>query len=346
MTKINNANIQKIIPLISPATLKKELPLSKSVFNFIKSNRDIIENIISGKDKRVLAIVGPCSIHDHEEAIEYALKLKSIQKKIEDKLFLMMRVYFEKPRTTIGWKGLINDPDMDESNNVPKGLRVARKLLIDIAQLNIPAASEVLDPITPQYISDLVSWAAVGARTTESQTHREMASGLSMPVGFKNGTDGNLDVAIAALQSAKHAHSFIGIDSDGTTAIIRTKGNKFGHLILRGGNTGTNYKKENIEVALNKLKAAGENCVVVVDCSHANSEKNPDNQPKVLKNVISQIADGNNKIIGFMVESNLEGGNQKITENIADLKYGVSVTDACLCWAEMEKSIIEAYKKL
>ncbi|MFQ5560137.1 MAG: 3-deoxy-7-phosphoheptulonate synthase [Nitrospinota bacterium] len=340
MTKIQNLNIEKLIPLISPAKLKQELPGSGIIYRRINQYRDEIKNILLKKDKRMLAIVGPCSIHNVDEALEYAEKLKALQVSMHDRLFIMMRVYFEKPRTTIGWKGIINDPDLDNTHNMSKGLRTARKLLLDIADLGLPVATEMLDPISPQYTSDLVSWASLGARTSESQTHREMASGLSMPIGFKNGTDGGLDVAVGAIKSAGHPHSFLGIDKNGTTVIVKTKGNVFGHLILRGGKNGPNFDEESIKCSVEKLKHAGEKAVLVVDCSHGNSEKKHVNQPGVLRNIVAQVKRGNTNIVGFMLESNLEAGSQKISADLSKMEYGISVTDECMNWVST-KSLLE-----
>lgn len=340
MTQTHNIHIEQISPLISPMDLKGKLPGNPYLYEQIARNRQVIKDILTGKDSRLLAIVGPCSIHDTAAAMDYAHRLKALSKKVESRLFVIMRVYFEKPRTTIGWKGLINDPDLNDTRDMSKGLHVARKLLIDIAELDLPIATEVLDPITPQYISDLISWASIGARTTESQTHREMASGLSMPVGFKNGTDGDIGVAIAAMQSAQNPHSFIGIDDHGKTAIIRTKGNMEGHVILRGGRNAPNYDAQTIRTVVDALQKVHLNSHIVIDCSHANSSKDYQNQPVVLKNILEQRQKGNNHIIGFMLESNIAEGSQKIPSNLSELKYGVSVTDACIGWESTESLLL------
>ena len=303
-------------------------------------------DIINGKDKRQLMIDGPCSIHDVSAAMEYARKLQKLQQKYSDKLFIVMRVYFEKPRTTIGWKGLINDPDIDSSYNIEKGIKTARKLLRDIALMGLPAGTEMLDTIIPQYISDLVSWTSIGARTTESQPHRVMASGLSMPVGFKNGTDGNPDIAINAMEASKHQHSFIGIDKKGKLAVVRTAGNQWGHLIHRGGKNHPNYDQASISDSSQKLENSNLNTGILVDCSHDNSGKKHDNQPKVVEDVISQIKSGKSPIIGMMVESNLFEGNQKIPKNLSELKYGTSITDACIGWETTESLLNQIYKSI
>lgn len=328
---LNNTNIAEEHVLVTPDEFKVRFPLSTQTEAFIRSSRQIVENILDGKDHRLLVVSGPCSIHDIQAAKEYALRLKALSEQVSDSLYLVMRIYFEKPRTTVGWKGLINDPDMDDSFNIEKGLGLARELLLWLAEQNIPAATEALDPISPQYLSDLFAWSAIGARTTESQTHREMASGLSMPVGFKNGTDGNLDVAINAMLSVSHPHSFLGINQTGQVTVIKTRGNRYGHLILRGGKH-PNYDSVNIaqcEQALTKAKLPSN---IVVDCSHGNSSKQHALQVLVAENVASQIIEGNRSIMGIMLESNLFPGNQAIPADLSQLKYGVSVTDACIDW--------------
>jgi len=338
-------NIKEIIPLISPKDLKQKLSLNEKQKEIVYATRETIKNILTGQDPRKLAIVGPCSIHDPKAAKEYARLLNDLRLKFEDKLYIVMRVYFEKPRTVIGWKGLINDPDLDGSCDMPKGLFLARKLLLDIIDLGLPTATEILDPISPQYIADLLSWVSIGARTTESQTHREMASGLSMPVGFKNSTDGSFEVAISALEAAKYQHSFIGIDNDGNTVIVRTKGNPWGHIILRGGKLTPNYQSEFVEKAVSELEKKGLLSSIVIDCSHANSNKKPENQIMVMESIIEQINRGNKHIIGFMIESNLQSGSQKIPQDLSQLKYGISVTDACISWEETAKILQNFYTK-
>lgn len=330
-----DVNIESFTPLISPAEFKDEMPATQEQIQLILDSRKIINDIINKEDKRMLMIVGPCSIHDEKAALEYAQKLSALKDKYKDTIYLVMRVYFEKPRTTIGWKGLISDPHINGSNDILTGLRKARKLLKEVLDLGLPTATEFLDPIVPQYMSGMVSWAAIGARTTESQTHREMASGLSMPVGFKNSTDGNMQVALDAMQSSRHAHSFLGIDKSGKSCIVRTKGNKGGHVILRGGRDKPNYDPETAKEVSAKLQAAGLPPGIMVDCSHANSGKKYEKQEKVWKAIIEQRVQGNHDLIGMMLESNLFEGNQPLPGDLkqlkpGDLKYGVSITDACV----------------
>jgi 3-deoxy-7-phosphoheptulonate synthase len=291
-------------------------------------------------------VVGPCSIHDPEAAIDYAQRLSSLSKKVEQSMVIVMRVYFEKPRTTVGWKGLINDPHMDESFDIESGLRKARTLLIDINKLGLPAGTEALDPISPQYLGDLISWSAIGARTTESQTHREMASALSSPVGFKNGTDGGLSVAINALHSVSKPHSFLGINGEGQVAVTKTKGNRYGHIVLRGGSKGPNYDSVSIALVEKDLGDAKLPSNIIVDCSHANSNKDHNLQPLVFNDCVHQIIEGNRSIVGMMLESNIGPGNQKLQSDIKSMKYGVSITDACIDWETTEKTILEAHDKL
>ena len=327
-----NINLISQDVLITPARLKSKLPTSDQALQTIVEGRQAINNILDRKDPRLLVVVGPCSIHDTAAAMDYAGRLKSLAEEVNDTLLVVMRVYFEKPRTTTGWKGLINDPNLDDSFNIEKGLHIGRKLLLDIAELGLPTATEALDPISPQYLHDLISWSAIGARTTESQTHREMASGLSCAVGFKNGTDGSLTVAINALQSVSSSHHFLGINNDGQVAVIRTSGNPYAHVVLRGGGGKPNYDSVNVamcEKELIKQKLPGN---IMVDCSHANSNKNHELQPLVLENITNQILDGNQSIIGVMIESNIGEGNQKILPDHSKMAYGVSVTDACIGW--------------
>lgn len=346
MQAIQNLHVRECVRLISPLSLKSEFPVSEAVVQTVVSGRETVKSILHGRDPRMLVVVGPCSIHDPRGAMEYAEKLNALRKEVEDQIVILMRVYFEKPRTTIGWKGLINDPFMDGSTNIEAGLRQARKLLLDINGLGLPAATEFLDPYVPQYTSDLVSWAAIGARTTESQTHREMASGLSMPVGFKNGTDGGLQVAIDAMGAAMHPHSFLGVDPEGFTAIVRTTGNPWGHIVLRGGNLRTNYDEASIVETASLLRKAGLNSIIMVDCSHANSGKQPLKQEIVWKSVLEQRLAGNQALVGLMLESYLEAGNQSIPKNIADLRYGVSVTDSCLDWNSTERLLRFAHDQM
>ena len=346
MQSTHDLNIREMMPLISPQDLKDELPMSEGANATVVEGREAVKRILCREDDRLLVIAGPCSIHARRGALEYAGRLNELRKELEDRLFILMRVYFEKPRTTIGWKGLIYDPHLDGTEDMPTGLRMARRLLLEINSMGLPAGTEMLDPITPQYIADLITWASIGARTTESQTHREMASGLSMPVGFKNSTEGNLQVAIDAMESARHPHSFLGIDQEGRTCLVRTSGNPWRHLVLRGGNGRPNYYPESVEEAAERLTGAGLDPVVVVDCSHANSGKKFQRQERVLQAVVQQKVAGDSVIIGMMLESNLFEGNQKIPENLAELLYGVSVTDECLGWEATECMLRSAYAEL
>ena len=334
--KINDVHIQSEQVLITPEQLKRELPLSEQGVKYISEARQTIADIIHRRDPRLLVVTGPCSIHDIDSAKEYALKLKRLHDELQDSFYLVMRIYFEKPRTTVGWKGFINDPDMDGSFNVEEGLRKGRELLLWLAELELPVATEALDPISPQYLSELFSWSAIGARTTESQTHREMASGLSMPVGFKNGTDGKLNVAINALESAAHPHRFMGINPRGQVALMQTEGNPDGHIILRGGSE-PNYDAESVARCEQQIEAAGLVPKLVVDCSHGNSRKDHSRQPAVADEVFAQIAAGNTSILGIMLESHLKEGNQSSEQPREQLQYGVSVTDACIDWADTEQ---------
>jgi len=293
-----------------------------------------------------MVVVGPCSIHDPDAAVEYARRLAALARRVDDQLLLVMRVYFEKPRTTVGWKGLINDPDMNGTHLISKGLGIARGLLLRITELEVPVANEMLDPITPEYVADMISWGAIGARTTESQTHREMSSGLSFPVGFKNGTDGNLQIAMDAMKAAQHPHSFLGINREGRTSIIQTTGNPDVHIVLRGGSRKVNYHPEDIAHTEESLQKNGLFPTIMVDCSHGNSSKDYLKQPEVLESVVQQMVEGNNSISGVMIESNLEAGNQKIAADLTQLKYGVSITDACIDWATTENILLAAHAKL
>ena len=345
MTVKENINIAKCEPLLSPLELKKELPLSEAGADRVMNNRQAIQSILEHKDDRKMVIVGPCSIHAPNEAIEYAKKLKELSDKVADKLLVIMRVYFEKPRTTVGWKGLIYDPYLDESYKIGEGLKIARKLLLDIDELGLATATEALDPVTTQYIADLISWAAIGARTTESQTHRQLVSGMSMPVGFKNTTDGSIKVAIDAICSSMHPHAFLGVLDSGLSGIFHTKGNKYAHMVLRGGSNGPNYGAEHIAFSRELMKKASLTPNLVVDCSHANSDKKADNQAKVLNDLVHQINNGEESIVGVMIESNLKHGNQKV-KDIASIKPGVSITDECIGWEETEQLILNMYSSL
>ena len=340
MEKLHDLRVSRIIRLSSPKALKEQLPVDETIAETVIRGRREVENILTGKDSRMLVIVGPCSIHDTDAALEYAGKLSALRTELQDDLCIIMRVYFEKPRTTVGWKGFINDPHLDDTYDIVHGLFYARKLLLDINAIGLPAATEFLDPITPQYVADAVSWAAIGARTIESQTHRQMASGLSMPVGFKNSTDGRLNVAIDAIRSAMHPHSFLGIDQEGQSSVITTKGNPFGHLVLRGGEK-PNYDAESITLAENWIAKGGLEQSILVDCSHANSGKKHEQQLKVWENILKQKTDGNTSIAGVMIESNICGGNQPFPEDPDKLRYGVSITDECISWEETERMLRE-----
>jgi len=346
MQPTQDLRVKGTIRLISPRALKAELPTSDTANQIVVEARQVVQNMIDQKDNRLLAIVGPCSIHDVDAAKEYASKLVLLHKELKDRLYIMMRVYFEKPRTTIGWKGFINDPHLDDSYDMEFGLRAARKLLTEITELGLPAATEFLDPITPQYIDDLVSWAAIGARTIESQTHREMASGLSMPVGFKNSTDGRLQVAIDAMRSSMHPHNFLGIDQDGKTSIIQTTGNASGHVVLRGGSSRPNYDPESIKEAAMKLEKAGLPTAVMVDCSHANSGKKHERQEPVWQSTLKHFIEDNPNLIGMMLESHLKEGNQPIPADLSKLIYGLSITDECISWETTERLLRESHQQL
>ena len=334
--QLDNLNVEQQEVLITPEELKSKLPVSESVRLAINGYRETVRNIVDRRESRFLVIVGPCSIHDVEAAREYAQRLKALSDEIADQVFIVMRAYFEKPRSTVGWKGLINDPYLDDSFKVAQGLHIGRKLLLDLSEMGLPLATEALDPITPQYLQDLISWSAIGARTTESQTHREMASGLSCPVGFKNGTDGALSVAINALQSVANPHRFLGISPDGQVSVVHTRGNAHAHIVLRGGSNGPNYSAEHIancEAALAKLELTQS---IMIDCSHANSNKDHRQQRNVVDAVRAQLDKGNQSITGLMIESHLNAGNQSIN-NAGGLNYGVSITDACIDWQETEE---------
>jgi len=345
MRKIQDIHVLANDPLIAPRLLKEQLPVDEAIVRMVVNARETIRSILVGRDPRLLCIVGPCSIHDPDAALDYAHRLAKLRDEVAGPLYVLMRVYFEKPRTTIGWKGLIHDPHMDDSCDMGEGLRIARQLLADINRLGLGAATEMLDPIAPQYIADLISWSAIGARTTESQTHREMASGLSMPVGFKNTTEGNLQVAVNAVESARRPHSFLGITQDGVAAIVRTSGNPDTHIVLRGGRT-PNYDARSIGESVKLLEKAGLEPRVMVDCSHAQTNKDYRKQPAVLEALVDQIRAGSRSILGVMLESNLEAGNQPLSPDRAKLKYGVSVTDPCIDWPTTERCLLEAASAL
>ncbi|QNS16123.1 3-deoxy-7-phosphoheptulonate synthase [Mannheimia bovis] len=342
---VHNVNIQDEKVLLTPQELKQEFPLPEHLRKQIERSRKEISDIIHRRDKRQLIVIGPCSIHDPIAAIEYGKKLKALSDQVSDKLYIVMRVYFEKPRTTVGWKGLINDPKIDGSFDVETGLRIGRKLCLDLAELGLPLATEALDPMTPQYLADLFSWSAIGARTTESQTHRELASGLSMAVGFKNGTDGGLAVALNAMQSSAQSHRFIGINQKGQVTLLKTKGNADGHIILRGGKT-PNYEKQYVDDCEWVLKQANLPTAIMIDCSHGNSNKDYRRQPIVAENVLEQLLAGNTSIIGLMIESNLHAGNQSSELPFSEMKYGVSITDACIDWQTTEDLLTNFVEKL
>ncbi|MFO1420009.1 MAG: 3-deoxy-7-phosphoheptulonate synthase [Candidatus Competibacteraceae bacterium] len=345
MQNLYNINVAALEVLPTPEEIKQRLPLSEAAADTVFQGRETVQRILDRKDPRLFVVVGPCSIHDVEAALDYARRLKTLADEVQDTLFVIMRVYFEKPRTTVGWKGLINDPRMDDTFRIDEGLEIARRLLLDLAEIGLPAGTEALDPIIPQYISDLIAWTAIGARTTESQTHREIASGLSMPVGFKNGTNGSLEVAINALQSAARPHSFLGINPFGQSAVIRTLGNRYGHVVLRGGDR-PNYDSVSIALCEKALREKKLPVNIVVDCSHANSFKDPAMQPLVMRDCVHQVMEGNQSIVGLMVESNIGWGNQSIPTDRGQLKYGVSITDACVDWPTTEKMLRETHAKL
>lgn len=330
MNNTANLNISSIIPLIGPGKIIDQIPVNTKISDLVLESREMIRNIIDKKDQRLLLIIGPCSIHDEKAAMEYADRLNELRERYKETLCIVMRVYFEKPRTTIGWKGLINDPHMNGTYEIQEGLLKARRILFNILDKGLPAATEFLDPFIPQYLADLVSWAAIGARTTESQTHRQMASGLSMPIGFKNSTSGNTQVAVDAMVSAKSPHHFLGIDDAGQTSLIKTRGNPHGHMVLRGGDKLPNYEPESVKKAMNQIRKSGLDIGLIIDCSHANSGKKHENQEVVWNHIVEQRSNGNQDIIGMMLESHINAGNQKVSANLADLKYGVSITDACV----------------
>ena len=344
-SKVNNLNIEKQYPLPTPQEILEELPTTFISEDTVYRFRQTVERIIQRKDPRILVITGPCSIDSIPAALEYASALKSLQKKVESKMMLMMRTYFEKPRTTLGWKGMIYDPDLNQSFNIEKGVRLARKLLLEITDMELPAATEFLEPIIPQYIADLISWAAIGARTVESQTHRQLASGLSMPVGLKNATDGSINVAVEAIQTARAKHSFLGVINDGRTGVFQTRGNRNCHVVLRGGQHLPNYSSENVAYTVELLRRIHLTPSVMIDCSHANSMRNPLLQPKILMDVADQIRNGQSAICGVMLESYIKTGRQDI--NVQGKSFpGISVTDACLGWQETEEAILRAFERL
>jgi 3-deoxy-7-phosphoheptulonate synthase len=340
MERTDNLNIRQSKPLTSPYHLKQELPQSEQVADLVAGSRKAVQQILRGEDRRRLIITGPCSLHDEEATLDYARRLQKAQKGCGDRVLIIMRAYFENPRTTLGWKGMLYDPHLDGSYDIDEGVRKSRKLLCEIAEIGLPTATEFLDPIVPQYLADLVTWAAIGARTTESQIHRQMASGLSMPIGFKNATDGNLAVALDAIQAASNPHSFLGIDRNGQVAIFETKGNKYGHLVMRGGSNGPNYASEYVVFAEVLLRKGHVPNGLVIDCSHSNSHKNPKRQREALSDIADQIRSGNKSISGVMLESFIKEGKQSIG-SAGGLKYGISLTDGCIGWDETEELINE-----
>jgi 3-deoxy-7-phosphoheptulonate synthase len=336
-----NLNVASFEAMPSPQELHQRVPLADDAAQFVAAARATLCKVLDRRDPRLLVIVGPCSIHDAAAGLEYARRLRDLAAEVEDSLYVVMRVYFEKPRTVTGWKGFINDPHMDDSFHIEEGMERARRFLVDLADLGLPAGTEALDPAAPQYLGDLIAWYAIGARTSESQTHREMASGLSAPVGFKNATDGNVGVAINAIRSAREPHSFLGIAPDGTQAIVRTRGNPYGHIVLRGGQT-PNYDSAQVALTEQALLQAGLSPNLVIDCAHANSQKKPELQPLVFRDCVHQIVEGNSSIIGMMLESNLVAGNQPIPQDKSQLIYGCSVTDPCIGWDTTAKLIRES----
>ena len=347
LPKTSDINVHKIAPISPPKGYLQDLPITSDIAQLVTQSRDEIHQVISGLDDRMLVLVGPCSIHDEKAGMEYAELLSKLSRKLADRLLIVMRVYFEKPRTTVGWKGLINDPNLNGTFEMANGLMKARNILIKIGRLGLAAGTEFLDPFTPQYLADLVSWAAIGARTSESQTHRQMASGLSMPVGFKNGTSGSLQIAVDAVVAASSPHAFLGIDLNGKASLVHTAGNNAGHLILRGGTSGPNYNADSVADAQRLLDAVGREPHLVIDCSHANSNKDHTRQPTVFRDVVEQRLSGNAGIVGIMLESHLKEGNQPIDEkDPSKLKYGVSITDACISWEQTEEILIWAHKAL
>jgi 3-deoxy-7-phosphoheptulonate synthase len=343
---IENINVSAFEAMPTPEDLHARLPLSDKAGDVVLQGREALKNILDRKDHRMFVVVGPCSIHDPVAGLDYARRLKALQAEVADTMLLVMRVYFEKPRTTTGWKGYINDPDMDDSFHIERGMYNARKFLLDVCELGMPTATEALDPISPQFLGDLIAWTAIGARTTESQTHREMSSGLSTPVGFKNGTDGDIDIAINAILSASHPHSFLGVNGQGRVAIVRTRGNRYGHVVLRGGDGRPNYDTVSVAMAEQALVKAKLPASIVVDCSHANSYKKPELQPLVMADVVNQIRFGNQSLVGAMIESNIVAGKQSIPEDLSKLVHGCSVTDGCVGWETTEKMIREAHAAL
>lgn len=345
-TDLENINVTSFESMPTPEELHARLPLTERAGNVVNASREALRNILDRKDPRMFVVVGPCSIHDPVAGLDYARRLLELQKEVADTMLLVMRVYFEKPRTTTGWKGYINDPYMDDSFRVGEGMEKARRFLLDVCELGLPTGTEALDPISPQYLGDLIAWTAIGARTTESQTHREMSSGLSTPVGFKNGTDGDIGIAINAILSASHPHAFLGLNAQGKVSVVRTRGNRYGHVVLRGGDGRPNYDTVSIAIAEQALAKAKLPANIVVDCSHANSFKKPELQPLVMRDVVNQIRSGNKSLVGTMIESNIVAGRQDIPADLSQLKYGCSVTDGCVDWETTAEMLREAAAQL
>ena len=346
MSELENVNVEGLQVLTTPEQLKRQWPASTAVRSSVQRARRAVNAVLNRQDPRLLVVVGPCSIHDARAAKDYGERLAALSQEVEDALLLVMRTYFEKPRTTVGWKGLINDPYLDDSFRVADGLQIARRLLLELAELGLPLSTEALDPITPQYLQDLISWSAIGARTSESQTHREMASGLSSAVGFKNGTDGSLDAAINGMRSVAKPHRFLGINGAGQVAVIETKGNPNAHIVLRGGTGGPNYDRASISACEAEMRQAGLTPTIMVDCSHANSNKDPSAQPEVAREVLGQVQEGSGSIVGIMLESHIHSGSQRIPDNLDELRYGVSVTDGCIDWPTTQAMLREAAQAL
>ena len=345
-SRVSNVNIKSITPLHPPSEVLAEIPASPQIEDLVVNTRQQIADIITGKDDRLLVISGPCSIHDRRAGLEYAQRLLQLSTELDDRIMILMRAYFEKPRTTVGWKGLINDPKLDGSYNIPSGLRQARQFLLEVTEIGMPTATEFLGPFVPQYVSDVVSWGAIGARTAESQTHRQMASGLSMPVGFKNGTGGSIQLAIDGVVAAEAAHAFLGIDDSGNAAVFQTTGNPACHIVLRGGSSGPNYSAEHVQKAQDMLKANGLSPNLVIDCSHANCDKDHVKEPIAFRDVLQQRVDGNKGIVGVMLESHLNAGKQSMNGGVESLQYGVSITDPCIGWNTTEELLREAHAAL
>lgn len=346
MSRTSRQSVLECRRLPAPAELLASFPRTRRQASLVIRSRRAVQGILSGTDRRLLVVVGPCSIHDVVAGMEYARRLSALARELSDRLIIVMRAYFEKPRTSVGWQGLILDPDLDGSGDIAKGLRMARRFLRDALDLGLPTATEFLDPISPQYLSDLVCWAAVGARTTESQMHRQLASGLSMPIGFKNGTDGSVESAVHAIEAARQAQSFLGISADGRAAAVRTRGNRDCHIVLRGGASGPNYSPEQLAAVESKLDEAGLRRAIMVDCNHDNSGRRPERQPEILDEVVARILAGNRSIVGVMLESNLLSGAQPLVRPASGLRYGISITDACLDWHATERCLGDAHGAL